>query len=81
MTLAVLLGSAGMSWSAEGYVVLNKSGCIRRYVIETDMGYTILELFAGNDPAEGRRMVSYFESYGMRTIYNVSSLSEVKMCC
>ena len=79
LTLAVLLASTGMSWSAEGVVVLNKSGCSSRYVVETTMGYAILEWYGGNDPVEGSKMVGDFESYGMKTIYNASSGSEARV--
>ena len=79
LTIAVLIGSAGMSWGATGIVVLNKSGCSSRYVVETNKGYVILEWFGGNDPKEGNKMVGDFESYGMKTIHNVSVDSETRV--
>ena len=79
LIFTLLLFSATSAWSAEGVVVLNKSDCSSRYVVETTMGYAILEWYGGNDPLEGSRMVGDFESYGMKTIYNASSGSEARV--
>jgi hypothetical protein len=62
--------------AAEGIVVLNKSGCKSRYIVETTRGYVILEWFGGNDPSEGNRIVGDFETYGMKKIINTSVSQE-----
>ena len=68
-----------MSWSATGIVVHNQSGCSSRYVVETSRGHAILEWFGGNDPMEGNKVAGDFESYGMKTIYNVTNNSEARV--
>lgn len=65
----LLLTVPQIAEAASGVVVFNKSGCRGRYVVETTMGYAILEWFGGHDPLEGERIQGDFESYGMKEIY------------
>lgn len=64
--------------AAKGVVVLYKSGC-SYYIVETTMGYVILEWYGGNDPSEGDTLVGDYENYGMKDIYNLSADSETKV--
>ncbi len=56
--------------SKKAVVVYNKSGCKSRYVVETNMGYAILEWYGGNDPTEGDDIVGDIYSYGFKDLYN-----------
>jgi hypothetical protein len=58
--------------SKKGVVVYNKSGCKSRYVVETNMGYAILEWYGGNNPREGDVIVGDIDSYGFKNLYNVT---------
>ena len=64
------------AFAAKGVVVYNRS--CDYYIVETTMGYVLLEWFGGNDPSEGDVMVGDFETYGMKDIYNVTSDSEAR---
>ena len=64
--------------AAKGVVVLYKPGC-DYYIVETTMGYALLEWYGGNDPSEGDTLVGDYESYGMKDIYNISADSETKV--
>lgn len=64
--------------AAKGTVVYYKSGC-DYYIVETNMGYVILEWYGGNDPSEGDVLAGDYETYGMKAIYNISASSETKV--
>lgn len=64
--------------AAEGVVVAYPSGC-DYYIVETNIGYALLEWYGGNDPNEGDKLVGDFESYGMKTIYNSTTDSETRV--
>lgn len=66
--LALLFVAPEVAAAAEGIVVLNRSGCRSRYVVETPMGYAILEWFGGRDPMEGEKIYGDFERYGMKQV-------------
>jgi hypothetical protein len=64
--------------AAKGIVVLYKSGC-SYYIVEDNMGYTLLEWYGGNNPNEGDTLVGNFNTYGMKDIYNLTADSETKV--
>ena len=64
--------------AAKGIVVYYKSGC-DYYIVETSMGYVLLEWYGGNDPSEGDTLVGDYESYGMKSIYNLTADSETNV--
>ncbi len=66
-------------FAATGIVVYNKSGCRSRFVVETNMGYAILEWYGGNDPIEGSQLVGDYESYGFKDIFNTTADSELRV--
>jgi hypothetical protein len=77
--LIVVLVSTSISniaFAAKGVVVFKKSGC-DYFIVQTTMGYGILEWYGGNDPDEDDVLVGNFESYGMMDIYNLSADSEL----
>jgi len=53
--LAAILIPSNAS-AAKGVVVYYKSGC-DYYIVETNMGYVLLEWYGGNDPSEGDTLV------------------------
>ena len=77
LVTSMLLASAAV-FSAKGVVVLYKSGC-SYYIVETNMGYAILEWYGGNDPSRGDVLAGDFETYGMKDIYNLTADSETKV--
>ena len=64
--------------AAQGKVVFKKSGC-DYYIVETNMGFALLEWFGGNDPDVGDTIVGDFEKYGMKTLHNLTRDSETKV--
>ena len=64
--------------AAKGVVVAYPSGC-DYYIVETNIGYALLEWFGGNDPIEGDTLVGDFESYGMKNIYNITVDRETRV--
>ncbi len=68
----------GLAFAAKGEVVYKKSWC-DYFIVETNMGYALLEWYEGNDPEEGDIIVGNFESYGFKDIYNLTADSELKV--
>lgn len=75
--LAVIL-IPSIASAAKGVVVYYKSGC-DYYIVETNLGYVLLEWYGGNDPSEGDTLVGDYEAYGMKDIYNLTADSETKV--
>lgn len=65
-------------FAAKGMVVYIKSGC-SSYIVETNMGFAILEWFGGGMPLQGNVLTGDFESFGMKDVYNLSQSSETKV--
>ena len=78
LVVACLLLTPFVADAAKGVVVLYKSRC-SYYIVETNLGYAILEWYGGNDPSEGDVLVGDFETYGMKDIYNLTTDSETKV--
>jgi len=68
----------GTAFAAKGEVVYKKSGC-DYFIVETNIGYAILEWYGGNDPDEGDIIVGNFESYGFEDIYNLPADSDLRV--
>ena len=77
-TLLAMLTFSAMTNAAKGVVAYYKTGC-SYYIVETIMGFALLEWFGGNDPNEGDILVGDFETYGMKDIYNISADSETQV--
>ena len=78
LVVACLLFTPVVANAAKGVVVLYKSGC-SYYIVETNLGYAILEWYGGNDPSEGDVLVGDYETYGMKDIYNLTADAETKV--
>lgn len=78
LAVACLLFTPVVANAAKGVVVLYKSGC-SYYIVETNLGYAILEWYGGNDPSEGDVLVGDYETYGMKDIYNLTADAETKV--
>lgn len=76
--ISVLLVVCPFAEAAKGVVVYYKSGC-DYYIVETPMGYSLLEWYGGNDPNEGDVLTGQFETYGMKEIYNITADSETNV--
>ncbi len=75
MVLLLLLLGPVVASGAKGVVVYYKSGC-DYYVVQSNMGYALLEWYGGNDPNEGDVLAGEFEAYGMKQIYNLTADAE-----
>ena len=62
--------------AAKGKVVYY--GSCSYYIVATKNGYAILEWYGGHDPREGDVIVADYESYGMKTIFNVTAERETR---
>lgn len=78
LMLLLLVAIVPVANAAKGVVAYYKSGC-SYFIVETNMGYVLLEWYGGNDPSEGDVLVGNYESYGMKDIFNVSADSETKV--
>ncbi len=78
LVVTCLLFTPVVANAAKGVVVLYKSGC-SYYIVETNLGYAILEWYGGNDPSEGDVLVGDYETYGMKDIYNLTADAETKV--
>lgn len=76
--ILILILSPLMLNAAKGVVVFYKPGC-SYYIVEDNMGYTLLEWYGGNDPSEGDTLVGDFNTYGMKDIYNLTADAETKV--
>jgi hypothetical protein len=68
---------AQMAYAAKGTVVYKNSRC-DYYIVETVKGFALLEWYGGNDPDLGDVIVGDFESYGMKTLHNITNDRETK---
>ena len=77
MALAASTLLAGNVTAARGVVSHRISGC-DYFLVETAVGdYVLLEWFGGTDPDKGDMLAGDFQSYGMKTIHDLTSDSEV----
>ena len=74
----LMLSFSMATFATKGVVVYNKSDC-DYYIVETNMGYVLLEWYGGNDPGEGAALVGDYESYGMKTVYNLFAEAEARV--
>jgi hypothetical protein len=57
--------------AAKGVVVYYRSGC-SYFIVETTLGYALLEWYGGSDPDKGDIRAGNFENYGFTDIYNLT---------
>lgn len=53
------------------------SGC-DWFLAEDATGFVLMEWYGGNDPDKGETLVGELHSYGMKTVFNLDSDSEVR---
>ena len=75
---AALVMAPAMAFAAKGVVVYYKSGC-SYFIVETAMGYSILEWYGGHDPSKGEVIAGDFETYGFKDVYNLTADQETKV--
>lgn len=76
--LFAALFCASPAFAAKGVVAYIKSGC-SYYIVETQMGFALLQWFGGSSPSRGDVLAGDYESYGMKDIYNLTQDSETKV--
>ncbi|GAG07882.1 unnamed protein product [marine sediment metagenome] len=64
------------AFAAKGVVVAEDNG---DFVVESPMGYAILEWFGGSFTFEGNTIVGDFESYGIKTVYDLRTGQEIRV--
>ena len=64
--------------SVKGVVVYDK-GCRSYFIVQTTMGYALLQWYGGNLPSNGDEIVGDIEMYGMKDIYNLSNSASTKV--
>jgi hypothetical protein len=75
-------GAVAHTWPSVRHargVVTHKVGACDYFLVETAMGFDLLEWYGGNDPDEGDVLVGDFESYGFKNIYNTTAKSELRV--
>ena len=78
LTILVLLTAAQIVMAAKGVVVLKKSGC-DYFLVETTVGFALLEWYGGNDPDVGDTIIGDFEAYGFKDVHNLTSDAELRV--
>lgn len=73
-----LLVACATAHAAKGEIVYYKSGC-DYFIVETAMGYALLEWYGGYDPSRGEVVAGDFETYGMKEIYNLTANQETNV--
>jgi hypothetical protein len=48
-------------------------------MVETTRGFSILEWYGGHDPDKGDKIVGAYDSYGMKTVYDVTADEEIRV--
>jgi hypothetical protein len=76
--LAGLIGTSAPALAVKGVVAFIKGGC-SYYIVETQMGYALLQWYGGATPARGDTLVGDYESYGMKEIFIVNQDSETRV--
>jgi hypothetical protein len=66
------------TFAAKGKVVSKKSGC-DYFIVQTNMGYALLEWYGGYDPDKGDTLAGDFESYGFKDIYDLTTDSGLRV--
>jgi len=66
------------TYAAKGNIVYTKDDC-DYFIVETPLGFTLLEWFGGTLPSKGDVIVGDFESYGLKDIYNLTSDDEMSV--
>ncbi|MBW3470450.1 hypothetical protein [Arthrospiribacter ruber] len=69
---------SSLAYAVKGKVVFRISGC-DYFIVETNIGYALLEWYGGNDPDKDDIIIGDFESYGMKDIYNNTTDSELRV--
>jgi hypothetical protein len=78
LVVLIWLAFSRTAFAANGEVVLKNRGC-DYFIVESNMGFAILEWYGGNDPSEGDILVGNYESYGMKDIYNETADAELRV--
>jgi len=64
--------------AARGVVVYKRSGC-DYYIVNANRGFALLQWYGGNDPDKGDELAGDFESYGFKTIQNLTRDTETRV--
>ena len=78
MLVAVLSSMALPAFAARAEVSHRISGC-DWFLAEDASGFVLMEWYGGNDPDKGDSLVGELHSFGMKTIFNLRSDSEVRV--
>ena len=78
LALAALLVAPAAAFAAKGEIVYYKSGC-DYFIVETNMGFALLQWYGGYDPSKGEIVAGDFESFGFKDIYNLSADRETRV--
>lgn len=78
--LAFLIAVVGTSSAVAvtGTVVQKISSC-DYFMVETNSGFSILEWYGGHEPDKGDKIVGPYDSYGMKTVYDVTADEEIRV--
>lgn len=76
--LATLLIASIPLFAAKGTVKYTSGSC-SWYLVETSSGFALLEWFGGNTPSKGDVIVGDYESFDMKTLYNLTRDRETKV--
>jgi len=62
--------------AATGMVVVNQTSC-DYFIVETKLGYALLEWYGGHEADTGDFIVGSFEQYGMKDVYDTTADSSI----
>ena len=72
----ILISFTASADSTKGVVVFYQSGC-DYFIVETTMGFSLVEWYGGYDPSKGDVLFGDFASYGFTDIYDITADSKI----
>jgi hypothetical protein len=68
----VLLSFCAYIFAENGTVKYAPSGC-DWFIIETNQGMVLLEMYGGNEPAIGNTIIGELSGFGLCTLFNITA--------
>ncbi|RMG27942.1 MAG: hypothetical protein D6732_19635 [Methanobacteriota archaeon] len=75
--ITVLTTSTSISGSGPGIVVFSLDTC-GYYIVQSEMGMSVLEWFGGVTPVKGDTLIGDFNTYGFVDLYDISQSSSTR---
>ncbi len=78
LLLLLCIATTATADSVKGMVALANPGC-DYFIVGTNNGYVLLEWFGGSIPCVGDMVYGDIESYGIKSLYNITKDAETRV--